>query len=430
VRLIQYYLLVHSVVFGFAAAASPLSVSDLADQALAIIGAHVPNSSHKCAGCHRLDAAKLRTWFDITGKASNDCLGPWAAGHSVASAEAALACLSVNNSVPYRFAPKKLGLWAARVNGPDFEEIFNLRYGQEAEHELNRFRQATFMPRSGAPGFTDEQWALVREYVDRGGPLLEEKLSVPVRQEERNFSVSFTLEGLSFPVGDDRTIDLRFGDSKKFMATDEFGRRCLMDGGELIPFLRDGKTMWRLEGTNEGGPMCRNGMTFKVENGRFLRVDHGFPGIFKYYATQSCTVGEEKRALSDDEAQMIADCFLKRDKWATVKALYDWYMNTPEIKYPLREACTTQVLKHAGLTVECSNGFKRLGENSGFLDLVVLEKGNHVIRGAGSQASNYILHPDFSGEIDLRGHSYVFHLPRHKCSSPDVFRGCVSMIKE
>jgi len=180
--LIQFPTFFCLVMFGLQAGASPLNDSTLADQALAIIGARVPDSTRKCAGCHRLDAPKLRDWVNESSRVQDSCLEPWASAKSPAQADLSLACLSVNLTVPFQWSPKRLGLWAGRVNSDDFSEIFNVKYAAEGNRELNKFRQRTYMPRSGAPGFTDEQWSIVSEYVSRGAPLLEEKLSVPTQQ--------------------------------------------------------------------------------------------------------------------------------------------------------------------------------------------------------------------------------------------------------
>ncbi len=138
--LIHFWMSLCLSLFGSMAMANPLDDSALADRALAIIGARVPNSSNKCAGCHRLDAAKLRSWFGETDRVAKQCFG--------LDAEAALNCLSINKAVPYQFGPKALGLFAARVNGDDFTEIFKSKYGAKYERELNKFRQRTYMPRS------------------------------------------------------------------------------------------------------------------------------------------------------------------------------------------------------------------------------------------------------------------------------------------
>lgn len=176
-RIIHVLVSLCLVVFGRAGATSPLDDSTLADKALAAIGARVPNSTNKCTGCHRLDADKLRSWFTVTGSVSNQCFDIWNKGHAASDADATLSCLSINKTAPYQFAPKGLGLWAARVNSEDFTEIFKTQFEANWERELNRFRQRAYMPRSGAPGFTDEQWAAVKEYADRGAPLLDEKLA-------------------------------------------------------------------------------------------------------------------------------------------------------------------------------------------------------------------------------------------------------------
>ncbi len=181
--LIQSLSVVCFVLFGLTASASPLDDSTLADQTLAIIGARVPNSTQKCAGCHRLDATKLRTWFNETVHVAEDCLLPWNTNKSLETAEATLGCISVNGRVPFQWGPKKLGLYAARVNSGDFAEVFSQKFGGDGERELNKFRQRAYMPRSGSGGFTDEQWALVTEYIGRGAPLLEQKLSPHIRAD-------------------------------------------------------------------------------------------------------------------------------------------------------------------------------------------------------------------------------------------------------
>lgn len=244
------------------------------------------------------------------------------------------------------------------------------------------------------------------------------------------WSITMVVEGISFPIGQNKQIELNFGDSKSIAAMDEFGRQCKLSSGELFPFLRDGETLWRLEGaTEDSAPFCRNGFNFKIVEGRFTRVDHDFENIFKYYATQACSAQIESgqiRPLSDVEAQRIHDCFLKR-KPVPIKDVYKSYLAGAKPSPPLSDACTRELLKPQNITIICPSSFKKLGDESVFRDVVVIKEGLHQIRGAGSNANNYILHPDFEGEIDLRGHSRVFHLPHQKCHSPDVFRGCVSV---
>lgn len=254
-------------------------------------------------------------------------------------------------------------------------------------------------------------------------------------------AANLVLDSFSFPISENQTITLQFDAVQAIMAMDEFGRQCALSSGELKRFDRDGMELWRLENATGGGGSCQNAMTFRIEAGRFRRVDHGFPEIFKYYATRSCEVFERKPEeferlrylgktatsglpLSADQTQMLADCFLKRDKWATVKAMQQLFAPTEAASPARREACTTHLLAHEDKTVFCTSAFKKLGDDSAFRDIVVLKEGRHVIRGGGSQAATYILHPDFQGEVDLAGHSTVYHLARQKCQSQDVFRGC------
>jgi len=251
-------------------------------------------------------------------------------------------------------------------------------------------------------------------------------LTLPCWSMASGLSVTLTLQELVIPLDGDTFVHLRFGDERKIFAIDEHGRSCTLHDGQLQRFERDGEFFWRLEqSSSESPPLCLNGMIFKIDpqSGRFIRHDHGFEEIFKYYARRACWVGP--RALSEDESQKLAACFLKPKKWAAFKAALNWYLGRKPTGSPKDQACTRELLRHEDLEVICSDHFKKLANASAFNDVIVIKEGSHRIRGGGSLASNYIVHPDFKGDIDLRGHSLVFHLPHHQCRAEDVFRGCI-----
>ena len=146
----------------------------------------------------------------------------------------------------------------------------------------------------------------------------------------------------------------------------------------------------------------------------------------KYYASQACEVyGEYTKptALNEEQIQMLADCFLKRDKFATIKTYVARALKQKIM--PLRHACTRDLLHFKGETVACSENFKDLGAEAAFHEMTVISEGAPHLRGAGSNAKDYILDPDFRGDVRIEGHGRVFHLTRHRCQSMDKFDGCV-----
>lgn len=147
--------------------------STLADRALILIGAEVPGSSKKCAGCHQLNPALIREWAQTSLRVDNECLTPWRATPSSATAEAALRCFSNDR---FQWRARFLGFHAARVESGGFDQVFADHFGEETAGKLQRFQRQTYMPRSGTGGFSDEDWNILSEWMRRGLPMLDDKL--------------------------------------------------------------------------------------------------------------------------------------------------------------------------------------------------------------------------------------------------------------
>src|SRR5690606_20307619 len=117
--------------------ATTLSDKELAAQALAAIGANVPNSTHKCAGCHGLDALNLRRWADTTARVKDECFAHFEEAKSKETAEGSLRCMSGNVPNAFQWRAKHLGLWAGRTQSADFNEVFETYFGSSAASELD-----------------------------------------------------------------------------------------------------------------------------------------------------------------------------------------------------------------------------------------------------------------------------------------------------
>lgn len=232
--------------------------------------------------------------------------------------------------------------------------------------------------------------------------------------------------------------------AKWTFASDEHGRSCFFRPHEhpkarLRAITEDEQTIWVMSGVEDDSLMtCGNGRRFRIDRakGRFLRGDFGLHGIVKHYAQHSCEVTDKDskapRSLNDAEAEKMTNCFLIPNIRESISGLIKLYLDHKQqlpVTYgpPMHVACGRDLLLDEEKTVKCPWSFLRLGIDSSLHNIVVLKKGEYHFTGAGSNASTYVLDPEFDGKIDVKGHSNVYHLPHHNCVSLDHFRGCVKM---
>ncbi len=203
-QFLSVLVFVGTVAFGQSLYAQAVDVKTLDDKALAeevlaAIGADVPHTTNKCAGCHTLDAQNLRRWVDTTSRVKNECFAHYNENKNKGTAEGALKCLSGNAPTGFPWRPKHLGLWAARITSGDFDEVFTAYFEDNAESELNKLRQFAYMPRNGGPGFSNTEWDLITEWISRGAPLLEETLSPVAVVKPTQVRTEVILDNLNSP---------------------------------------------------------------------------------------------------------------------------------------------------------------------------------------------------------------------------------------
>ncbi len=143
-----------------------------ATTALQIIGADVPGSSHRCAGCHAIDLPTLERWQKATQNAQNSC--------NIASENMEMTnnswsknplkrieCLqqmAANDNKPY--GPAQLGMFAAGVHLPHFDLLFKAAYPDDtAGTELAQFRARMQMPHGGENKMSAEDFEAALSWI-------------------------------------------------------------------------------------------------------------------------------------------------------------------------------------------------------------------------------------------------------------------------
>ncbi len=158
---------------------NPVALPDeqLAPQALALLGASVPDADERCNGCHGLTRQQLRYWRALSDVAATSCLTDTSLADETA-ARAMLDCLRAMPAVGTSdFVTKKLGIYAAAARLPWFLHAFDLAYGDDGAAQLAAFQGHVQMPPANGPEpLTQEQFDIVAEWFARGLPRLDQTL--------------------------------------------------------------------------------------------------------------------------------------------------------------------------------------------------------------------------------------------------------------
>ncbi len=148
--------------------------SEIAVQALQLIGGEVEGADRNCNACHGMTRGRLREWADLSTGSLSDCLTDLA----VTDADAAHTMAECLRSNPAEgdspFTPEKLGFWATAAHLEWFDYLFDLGYGAAGNDAHAEFSGRVLMPRGAHAPFTQEEFDVVAEWVFRGLPLLDE----------------------------------------------------------------------------------------------------------------------------------------------------------------------------------------------------------------------------------------------------------------
>ena len=169
--------------------------SELATQALVLLGADVPGTREACQSCHGLTRQHISFWRALSDSAMSSCLTDLA----VSSPESARTMIDCLRSMPEisgsDYATKKLGIASTATHLPWFRYTMQKAYGDAAETELASLQTMVGMPRgSGIPQWTQGEFDIVAEWFTRGLPRLDQTLTEDPPPTE-------CLDGISSRVG-------------------------------------------------------------------------------------------------------------------------------------------------------------------------------------------------------------------------------------
>lgn len=154
---------------------NPRTLDDetLARLALTTVGADIPGSSLKCAGCHTLDAQNLNRWGTQFSRINQWCLhGKSPANLSVDESKDAVRCLLENpEDSGSRYHPSRLGFWAGGAS--ELKPVFQKSGIVSWEAQFQEFLDVVKMPRNGEEGFTTDDLAIFNEWIRRNYTKIE-----------------------------------------------------------------------------------------------------------------------------------------------------------------------------------------------------------------------------------------------------------------
>ncbi len=149
----------------------------LARAALASLGADVKDPScpagdcatRRCAECHAVSRASVRTWHELTEHAWKVCgLARDPAEMTPEEARAAIDCLKVDPSDPSSvFATERLGITATGVQYSGFRKLFEAAYGDDWTKPYSQFKRRVGMPKGSHPKMTLEEYAVLLAWFEQ-----------------------------------------------------------------------------------------------------------------------------------------------------------------------------------------------------------------------------------------------------------------------
>lgn len=147
-----------------------LSDTDVALQALQLLGAQVPGAQTNCNQCHAVSRAKLKTWKALSATALSTCLTDLSVA-TQASAQTMLECLK---DIDGHYSPAKTGMYATAAKLPWFDFLVHRADPTTGDATYADFTGRVAMPRSGThPAFTQAEFDIVAEWLSRGMPLAD-----------------------------------------------------------------------------------------------------------------------------------------------------------------------------------------------------------------------------------------------------------------
>ncbi|MBA2544475.1 MAG: hypothetical protein H0V17_32835 [Deltaproteobacteria bacterium] len=152
--------------------------SELALQALGLLGADVPGTRESCNECHGMTRQHLSYWRALSDTAMTSCFTDLA----VSSPESARGMIDCLRSMPgvdgSDYDTTKLGVFSTATDLPWFRYTMEKAYGADAVAKQAELEEMVGMPRGGSiPRFTQAEFDIVAEWFARGLPTLEQSLT-------------------------------------------------------------------------------------------------------------------------------------------------------------------------------------------------------------------------------------------------------------
>jgi hypothetical protein len=151
-----------------------LSDTELAREALAVMGSAAVGAEGSCSNCHSLGRPTLTRWSVLTEAFSADCLANTALAN-VSAVDGMLDCFSEHAEPSATLLPASFGIYAAAAHLPWFSFVFEnaSTYGDDGQAEHEDFVARVGMPRAGQL-LSQPQFDTIAEWFARGLPSLFE----------------------------------------------------------------------------------------------------------------------------------------------------------------------------------------------------------------------------------------------------------------
>ncbi len=154
-----------------------LNDTDLATQALKLMGEASVGGVQNCNKCHGITGPRLRDWGVMAKGSLTACLTDL----QIASAESArtmLECLRADPADPSTpYVPEKLGPLATAADLAWFKYAFHKAYPSDWEVRFTQFKKTVLMPQGMHASFTQAEFDIVAEWFLRGVPKVDDLLN-------------------------------------------------------------------------------------------------------------------------------------------------------------------------------------------------------------------------------------------------------------
>ncbi len=153
-----------------------LSDSDLAEQALSLMGFGADAAENNCEDCHGLTRQRMRYWRAITDTSIASCFSDLNLETQAAAREAIDCMREVPEEAGSAYHTENVAIFASGAHLPWFDFAFKRAYGDDYQTEYDDFKMRVGMPRGEITPYTQDEFDIVASWFTRGVPLLDAKL--------------------------------------------------------------------------------------------------------------------------------------------------------------------------------------------------------------------------------------------------------------